>query len=91
MGYLQHSPIQIVIEDESAQPGEAFLFHRVIEETITTYPQSWRLIASYPITRNGLFYPEGIRVYSISGTDPRAPVTIDLRRMLRKTIQLQPQ
>jgi Dolichyl-phosphate-mannose-protein mannosyltransferase len=91
MSYFDHSPIQVVVDDESVPPHATLDSHRVLDDTIQSYGDRWKLLGSFPISRNGVVYPKGIQVYSISGTDPGASVEIDLRRMLNKTIQLQPQ
>jgi 4-amino-4-deoxy-L-arabinose transferase-like glycosyltransferase len=88
MNFLDHSPIQIVLNDESIPARRDF--HRMLDQTIAAYSQRWHLLGTYPVTRNGVLYPRGVLVYSVSGTDPSASVNIDLRRMLNKTIQLQP-
>jgi hypothetical protein len=90
MDYLSHSPIQVVLEDESIPARSRLEFPRILAQTIAFYPQRWKLLATYPITRQGVLFPAGIRVYSVLGTDPSAALDIDLHRMLNKSIQLQP-
>ena len=89
MNFLDHSPIQVVVDDESIPARREF--HRMLDQTIAAYSRHWQLLGIYPVTRDGVLYRKGVLVYSVSGTDPSAPVNIDLRRMLNKTIQLQPQ
>jgi hypothetical protein len=89
MNYFDHSPIQIVVDDESIPSRSRRDFHRMLDKAIATYPQRWKVLGTYPVTRDGVLYSTGALVYSLSGTDPSASVDIDLRRMLNKTIQLQ--
>lgn len=89
MNYFDHSPIQIVVDDESIPSRSRRDFHLMLDKTIATYPQRWKLLGTYPVTRDGVLYSTGALVYSVSGTDLSAPVEIDLHRMLNKTIQLQ--
>lgn len=86
MNFLDHSPIQIVVNDVSIPVRRDF--HRILDQTIAAYSQRWQLLGTYPVTRNGVLFPNGVLVYRVSGTDPSAPVSIDLRRMLNETIQL---
>ena len=90
MGYLDHSPVQIVIDDESVPARSRLQFRSVLEQTINAYPGQWQLLGSYPVVRDGVRYPKGVNIYRLLGTDPTAPVRIDLHRMLNQTIQLQP-
>jgi Dolichyl-phosphate-mannose-protein mannosyltransferase len=90
MEYFTHSPIQIVIDDKTVRARSHLEYRQVLETAIQAYPQRWTLLGTYPLTRDGILYPKGANVYRVSGTDPSAPVEIDLRRMLNKTMQLQP-
>lgn len=90
MTYLDHSPVQIVIDDESVPARSRLQFRHVLDDAIKAYPEQWKLLGAYPIVRDGVSYPKGVNVYRVVGTDPDAPVKIDLHRMLHETIQLRP-
>jgi hypothetical protein len=90
MGYLDHSPVQIVIDDQSVPARSRLQFRHVLEDAIKQYPNQWTLLATFPVVRDGISYPNGVNLYRLSGTNPDAPVKIDLHRMLHESIQLQP-
>lgn len=91
MGYLDRSPIQVVVEDESAPPRSLFEFQRVLRETIKQYPSRFQLVGSFPLWRDGVVHPSAANVYKVSGTNPNASIEVNMQRMLNTTIELKPE
>lgn len=91
MGYLDRSPIQVVVYDESAPPQSSFEFHRILHETIQQYPSRWQLIGTFPVSRDSVVHPGAIKVYKVSGTNPKASIEVNMQRMLKTTMELKPE
>jgi hypothetical protein len=91
MGYFDRSPIQVVVDDESAPARSSFEFHHILRKTIQQYPSRWQLIGTFPVSRDGVVHPAAIKVYKVFGTNPRASLEVNMRRMLNTTMELKPE
>jgi hypothetical protein len=92
MKFLKSGPIRIVVDDGSVSPKDFREHQLLLRKTILTFPQSWKLIAQFPVVRQGIRQPEGIRIYML--TDPlnnhNVPIQIDMQRMIGTTLELKP-
>jgi hypothetical protein len=91
MGYFDRSPIQVVVDDESAPARSSFEFHHILRKTIQQYPSRWQLIGTFPVSRDSVVHPAAIKLYKISGTHPRASIEVNMQRMLKTTMELKPE
>jgi len=56
---------------------------------VAAYPQNWRLLGTYPVTRKGTAYPQAVSVYRQVGreNEPVKGIEVDMGRMLDKSIE----
>ncbi len=89
MTYLDKIPVGIVVTDRSMPENRRVPHHQLLEETVAAYPQNWRLLGTYPVTRKGTAYPQAVSVYRQVGheNEPVKGIEVDMGRMLDKSIE----
>lgn len=92
MEFLSATAIPLVAVDESVRPEELSAHQKLLSETIITNPNSWKVVQEFSVVRNGVLFPHGLRIYSVTSpvSTRRIPIEINLRRMLGKTLELRP-
>jgi hypothetical protein len=92
MEFLSATSIPLVALDESVRPEQLSAHQKLLSETITTYPKSWKVVQEFAVVRDGILFPHGLRIYSLTGpvSTRRIPIEINLQRMLGKTLELRP-
>ena len=88
--YFVQSPFGIVVYDDSVPALAAFDFHKVLAEAIRLNPARWELLRTFPVTRDGMTNSSGIKVYRFLDADPNASIKVDMERMLKTTLQVDP-
>jgi len=62
---LRRAGVKAVIYDEA--PSWKPIHHRLVQETLMTYSDEWRLAASFPRRRGARYFPDSLRVYLYQG------------------------
>ena len=92
MEFLSATSIPLVVDDESVPLEELSAHQKLLRKTILTYPNSWKLVREFTVVREGIRFPSALRIYLLTCpmNTERIPIEINMRRMLGKTLELQP-
>ena len=90
MNYIKKIPAEIVVIDESLPAASRLAHHNLLEETIKLYADRWELLSNYPVTRKGVLYEGGIKVYHLKGHEKQRAdkICIDLSGIIGKTLEI---
>jgi hypothetical protein len=89
LGRLKKVPVGIIVLDNSIPADELREHHRRLADAVRAFPDDWRLVGRYPLTRRGHTHPEALEVYALYGHQymPRGEIAVDLSMMLGRTIR----
>jgi len=85
--YLDSIPVDVVVMDSSIPKGHLHEHEKLLEQAISMSPGCWKLLAKYPVWREGAEYPDALRVYVRVGARKPAHgiIRLDMRRTLGKS------
>ena len=88
MKYLERVPVGVVVIDNSVLRFDKVQHHLLLKETLLAYPDRWESLGSYPLTKDGVEYSNGLLLYRLRGheTKARAKIQVDMKRMLGRAI-----
>lgn len=88
MKFLDEIPVGIIVLDLSPDAME-LKHHQQLLQTVNENPQSWELLAAYPVISQPDSSPGEIRVYSLIGHQNRPPgrIKLDMNYMLKRSIE----
>jgi 4-amino-4-deoxy-L-arabinose transferase-like glycosyltransferase len=90
MNYIKEISVEVVVIDESLPEGSRLAHHTLLEETIKCYPRRWELSGDYPVTRKGVLYENGIKVYRLKRAEKQRAdkIRIDLTGIIGKILEI---
>jgi len=82
-------PVNYLIDDRSVNPDSLFLHQKLLEQAIAEYPERFKLLGKFTVTRNGLQYRDSADLYRILHSKAPSPILrYSMSRMSRSDIQM---
>ena len=90
--YLDSVPVSVVLIDRSSSKEDFRDYERLLDETIASHPDTWRLARTYPIWREDVECPDAVSVFvrKTPVRNPRGQISIDMTNMLGGSITTRP-
>ncbi|MCA1808500.1 MAG: hypothetical protein LC725_03435, partial [Lentisphaerae bacterium] len=86
--FLLASPVGVILLDTTMPPDRRVPHHALLELTLRDFPRDFNLLNTYPLTRDGIFYPKGLLVYRVAGRSTMTQLELEasLERILRRRV-----
>ncbi|HME33522.1 MAG TPA: glycosyltransferase family 39 protein [Terriglobales bacterium] len=82
-------PVNYVLDDHSVNPNSLFRYQKLLEQAIAEYPEHFKLLGKFTVTRNGMQYPDSVYLYRVLHTTaPSQILRLSMWRMLHSDIEI---
>jgi hypothetical protein len=92
MTSLTSVPVSVLVIDTSVNPDVVQEHHQQLQAMVREFPDRWRLVGTYDLTRRGRHYPQAIQIYELNGHQqlPPGKIEMEMKRGAGKEISGSP-
>ena len=86
LAFLRDLPVGFVVIDDSAQPHQRFAHMTRLARLIDEHPETWPLVATLDVFRDGEHTPGGLRIYRQVGYETRPHAPLDFASLYNRAL-----